>query len=452
MSWKILLDFDSFYVSVDRIFEPWYEKRPMLVRSNNDGPGICVSREAKKLGLKMFSDITVMEKLIKQHNILDYSVNFTLIGDLSKRAKSVMARYMDTIIEYSCDEVMGDMDAPLDVVVAHCEEMRRLMLRGLHLPLSIGIARTYTLTKVAIEFAKKDSNYNGIYVIDSDEQRKSALKVIPLGDVWGIGDEYEADLKALYPKMETAYDFTSHKDVTSAGIRKNFNVVLERTRMELLGHPCILPKDIKERKKSMVVSRSFGRNVNDKEQIKMAMMTYTWMIAEKLRAQQSKTKKLKFFMESNPYRPDLGSHNPKVEVKLPVATSSSIELGEYGMVAVNAMTLPGIHYKRCGITVNELCDEEGVQGNLMDLRDRAKEDRLMKSIDYISGKYGRFTVRPALLISDKTDWKIRQKRLPPYWTTRTSDFPKTVDYPAAGSAPVTAERKGTFFYESQRTA
>lgn len=449
MAWKILLDFDSFYVSVIRMFEPWSEKKAMLVRSNNDGPGICVSRECKKLGLKMFSDITIMEDLIKKHDIIDYSVNFTLIGDISKRAKSIMERYFTNIIEYSCDEVFCEVDAPLEVVKARCEEVRHLMMRGLHLPLSIGIARTNTLAKVAIEFAKKVPGYKGICAIDTERQRVKALQLTPLGDVWGIGRRIEPKLKRLYPGMETAYDFTAHKDVSAAGIRKNFNVVLERTRQELMGHPCIIPKDIKEERKSIVVSRSFGHNVNDKEQIKMAMTTYVWMAAEKLRAQKSKTKTVRFFMETNRYRPDLGEDYPGIEIQLPVATSSSIELSEYGMVAVDAMTQDGIYYKYCGIGVDDFCDEDGVQGNLMDFRDRAKEDRLMKSVDFINGKYGRFTVGPGILISDKSDWKIRQKNLPPYWTTRTDDYPKAVDYPTPGSsAVVQARRVGTYFYES----
>lgn len=452
MKWKILLDFDSFYVSVIRMFEPWFEKQMMMVRSNNDGPAICLSRECKRVGMKMFSDITVLDDQVRKYKVIDYSVNFTLIGDISKRAKSIMEQYFDNIIEYSCDEVFCEIDAPLEVVKARCEEVRHLMLRGLHLPLSIGIAPTYTLAKLAIEFAKKYHGYKGICAISTEKQRGKALKLIPLKDVWGIGRRIEPKLKRLYPGMETAYDFTSHPNVTSAGIRKNFNVVLERTRMELLGHPCILPKDIKDDKESIVVSRSFGYNVADKEQIKMAMTTFVYMAAAKLRAQGSKTKRVAFFLESNRYRPDLGEDYTGVQVKMPVETSSSLELNEYGMVAVDAMLLDGVHYKRCGLFVSEFCDEDGVQLNLMDLRDRAKEDRLMKALDFLVGKYGRDILKPGLLVSDKVQWKIRQKNLPKFWTTRTDDYPRAVDYPSPGSGPVMAERKGTFFYETSKSA
>lgn len=419
----VLFDLNKFYANIIRVFMPELEGKPVIILSNNDGCSICYSpgNLKVKLPIEMGTPIFEVEHLVRKYNIIVYSCNFPLIADISLRVKSIMERFCPRFEDYSIDEVIADFSGiDNDKVEAICRKIVNLIGVGLGLPISAGIGTSTTLAKAACRFAKKHKGYNGVCMIDSEEKREKALKLLDISDVWGIGSEYSAMLR--YYNVKTAYDFTQKP---AAWVRKQMTVTGLRTHQELLGIPCIPLEEVAKPKKNIVVSRSFGKMIQDFETIAEALTTYACMAAAKLRKQGSKTKAVYVFLETNPFRQDLPQLSNSIVINLPVATSSSIEIAKYAKKGLWALYRQGYDFKITGIGLMKISPKTSVQLNIFDPisgERRRKEDLLMVTVDSINNKYGRNTCTMTAQ-GDGKKWWIRQEKLPPYWTTRESDYP-----------------------------
>lgn len=432
MTYYIHCDLNKFYASIIHSFMPWINGAPVIVLSNNDGCSICQTKEAEAFGVKMGTAAFEIEDVIRINGIWVFSCNFPLIADMSLRVKSILRRYFEELEDYSIDEVFGQVSGlPLEQIQQRCAEVRRVILKGLGLPISIGISTTKTLAKVATRFAKKYSGYNGVCTISNERQRIKALQLTEIGDIWGIGRQHRKRLQAM--GIRTAADWLSRVD--HAWVGKHMTVVGLRTFRELEGVSCLELEQIAPPKKNIMVSRSFGCNITSFEEIAEALSTYQTMAAHKLRKQGSKARALYVFLSTNPFRDDLPQDFSQVSVKLPVASSSCIEIGQWARVALKALYRPGYTYKKAGIMMMDICDEQAVQTNLFDRRDRSREDRLMHTLDYLNSRYGANTVKLVAQGMGKRTWHIRQEKLPPYWSTRITDIPVAVDFPSSVAAP-----------------
>lgn len=428
MRYFIHCDLNKFYSSIIHSFKPWLSLTPTITLSNNDGCNICFKPGGLKhdIGIKMGTPIFEVDNIVKQYCIEVYSCNFPLIADMSLRVKSILGRFFENIEDYSIDEIFCEIDAPLNQIEEMCREARRVIGKGLGLPISIGVSHTKTLAKVATRFAKKHPGYGGICTIDTDYQRKKALSLTELGDIWGIGKKQRKKLNRR--GIFTTLDWL--EKMTGATARKVMGgVVAERTYRELEGISCLELEMIVPKKKNIMVSRSFGENITDPELIAEALASYVMMLTAKLRKQRSKAQAIYVFLETNRFRENDEQAEDEIVIKLPVASSSDIEVGEYARIAIKAMFRKGLRYKKTGIMAMQLCDEEAIQGNFMDRRDRAKEDRLMQAKDKINARWGANTVKPLSVGLGKRPWHIRQEKLPPYWSTRIADIPVVTDYP-----------------------
>lgn len=447
MNWYIHLDANKFYASCIRVFMPWLNGSPVVVLSNNDGCSICQTGEAQALGIKMGTKLFEYPwpNVVRDNNVAVFSTNFPLFADMSLKFKEILRRNFSRLEDYSVDEEFcSEQNVPVEVLAEIAREAVAQIRQGLHLPVSCGIARTKTLAKVATRFAKTYPAYQGVCVIDTDTQRCKALRLTAIGDVWGIGRQHAKRLAAL--GIETAYDF-AHGAITPEWVRKHMSVVGLRTFQELRGEACIGLEQVAPPKKNIMVSRSFGRNVNDLDSLISAVTHYVHMNAVKLRRQHSKAGRISVFLSTNPFREDMEQDYSWVDIPLPVASSSNLEIGEYARLAVEAMYKPHLWYKKAGIMTCDLVSEGHVQGNIFDCRDRAKEDRLMKAWDYISGRYGRDALHTGRQRPGQYDWWVRQEKLSPCWTTRESDFPRCVDYPVL-STTCTADAVTELWAES----
>ncbi len=406
---------------------------PTITLSNNDGCNICFKPGWIKydIGIKMGTPIFEVDNIVRRYGIDVYSCNFPLIADISLRVKSVLGRFFENIEDYSIDEIFCQIDAPLDQADEMCREARRVIGKGLGLPISIGISTTKTLAKVATRFAKKVPGYNGVCSIITDTQRRKALSLTEIGDIWGIGHQHRKRLNRL--GIYTALDWIEKQQ--PAIVKKHMTVVDERTFRELCGESCLELEMIAPPKKNIMVSRSFGNNINDINLVREALSNYVTMAAAKLRKQKSKAKAIYVFLETNRFREDFDQACDEIVIKLPVPTSSTIEIAEFAWKALRALFRKGYIYKKTGIMVMDLTDERAVQLNMYDNRDRAKEDRLMKTVDYLNGRYGANTVKPLANGLGKRPWQIRQEKLPPNWSTRLSDLPVVKDTPAIDNVP-----------------
>lgn len=416
-------DLNKFYASIIRIFMPELEGKPVIVLSNNDGCNICYSPGDLKadLPIKMGTPIFEIEHLVKRYGIHVFSCNFPLIADMSIRVKSILKRFCVRYEDFSVDEIFMDFTGvAIDKIESVCREIVRIIGVGLGLPVSIGIASTKTLAKVATRYAKRYAGYNGVCLIDSEEKREKALKQFEIGDVFGIGKKHEEKLKRY--NVKTAYDFTK---MPAAWVRKHMTVTGLRTHQELLGISCIPLEAEAKPKKNIMVSRSFGTLIPDFETIAEALTTYACMAAAKLRNQGSKAQSLFIFLETSPFRENSPQLSREIVVKMPVATNSSIEIAHYGKIGLRAIYEQGYMFKITGIMVQELTPDTSVQLNLYDPLSaelRRKHTALMITTDSVNKKYGRNTLFLAAQ-GDGRKWWIRQEKLPPYWSTRLSDIP-----------------------------
>jgi DNA polymerase V len=416
-----LVDANNFFVSCQRVFDSRLEGKPVIVLSNNDGCAIARSNEAKALGIKRGANFYEIETLVKQHNVHVFSTNFVLYADMSLRVKNLLASYVPEYEDYSIDEVFANLSG-LDNynLKEYCTTIAQTIKQGTGIPVSIGVAPTKTLAKVANKFAKKYAGYKNVCLIDTDEKRIKALQNFDIGDVWGIGRQHTKRLQSI--GIKTAFDFT---ELSKAWVRKNMTVIGERTWCELRGIPCIAMETETPAKQTIMVSRSFGKMIDDFATISEAVANYTAMAAAKLRKQHSCAKSLLVFIDTNPYRDDLAQYSQHIVVTLPVATNSTQEILQYVHEGLKKIYLPNFLYKKAGVMLMDIYPEAAVQGSLFDKVDRAKHKRLMNVLDTVNDRYGRNTLKFASM-GDGKAWKIKQERLSPCYTTRISDFPITV--------------------------
>lgn len=414
-----LCDGNNFFVSCERVFDSSLDGKPVIVLSNNDGCAIARSEEAKALGIKMGANFFEIENLIRQHDVQVFSTNFVLYADMSMRMKGILSRFTPQLEDYSIDEAFLDFSGfDKSTLRDYSLEVVRTVTQGIGIPVSLGVAPTKTLAKLANRFAKKYPGYKNVCIIDTDEKRIIALKKTDISDIWGIGRRSAKKLRDR--GVNTAYEFTQ---LNRSWVRKYMTVVGERTWCELHGEPCIEFEAQQPDKQSIMVSRGFGKMIDDIDIVKEAAANYTCMAAAKLRKQKGCAKSLLVFLETNRFRDDLPQYRQHIVVNMPVATNSSMEIVSYMSGGLDKIFIPGYSYKKVGVMLMDIVPENAVQGYLWDNIDREKHKRLMQIMDNTNSKLGSNTLKLAVL-GDGEQWKIRQRRLSPCYTTRMEDFPK----------------------------
>lgn len=285
-----LIDCNNFYVSCERVFNPALNNRPVIVLSNNDGCVISRSNEAKALGIKMGVPFFQIQKQIKHYDVAVYSTNFTLYGDMSATVMSVLSTLVPNIEVYSIDEAFLDLSGIQDLNDFSYDVVRKTS-KSTGIPVSLGVASTKTLAKIANHFAKKYKGYKQVCMIDSEEKRIKALQLTSIGDVWGIGRRHRRTLE--YERIKTAYDFIQKN---RSWVRRKMTVVGERTWLELQGIPCIGHDDLAREKQQICTSRSFGEPITSYYTLLESIATLASHSVNKLRSQESVTKAIYVFV------------------------------------------------------------------------------------------------------------------------------------------------------------
>lgn len=402
-----LVDCNNFYASCERVFNPSLNGKPIVVLSNNDGCVIARSNEAKVLGIKMGVPAYQIKDLVKQHDVAVFSSNYVLYGDMSGRVMSMLAELAPEIEVYSIDEAFLNLAGVKDLQSLGANIVRKVS-RGTGIPVSLGIAPTKTLAKMANKFAKKYPAYNRLCIIDTEEKREKALKLFEIGDVWGIGRRQAAKLEKQ--GVKTAFDFTQ---LPGSWVRKNMTVVGERTWKELRGISCIDMESAPPAKKQICTSRSFGKMVEDIDTMSEAIATHASACAKKLRQQKSYAMSLMVFIHTNNFREDLPQYWKNTIIKLPVPTSDTLEIVHYALEGLKSIFMPGYQYKKAGVIITEIVTS--AQLGLFDTVDREKREKLMQAIDKVNGEH-RHLVKLAVQGNGR-DWKLKQEQLSKRYTT-----------------------------------
>ena len=406
-----LIDCNSFYVSCERLFNPKIRKKPVVVLSNNDGCIISRSNEAKALGIKMGEPYFKEKDIIVKNNVQVFSSNYSLYGDISRRVMRTLKRFNSDIEIYSIDEAFLDLSNFPDNEVKNIgHEIRNIVLKWTGIPTSIGIAKTKTLSKVANHIAKKKQS--GVTSFIGIENIDSILEKVEINDVWGVGKQ----LTKFYHKSGI-YNAKQLKNVSNTWIKKSSNVLSSRTAMELRGIPCIDLEATSSKRKSCVVSRSFGQRVENFQELKEAIASYSLNASEKIRSESLVTKSITVFIRTSPFQSRFGYYSNSKTIDFPIATNNSIEIVKAAISSLETIFKNGYRYQKAGVMLSRLSDS--VDGkNLFSSEKDKKINSLMKSIDNTNHRYGRSTLSLASAGVHKR-WNTRRQH---YSKIDTTDF------------------------------
>ena len=410
-----LADCNNFYCSCERVFHPDLIGKPVVVLSNNDGCVIARSEESKALGLKMGDPFYQVKDLLEKNKVAVFSSNYNLYGDMSKRVMSLLSRYTPKLDIYSIDEAFLDFSG-ISGLQEYGREMVRMIGKGTGIPISLGIAPTKTLAKMASKFAKKYKAYQGVCIIDTEDKREKALHLFEVGDVWGIGHRRAKKLE--YYGIRTAWDFTQKSE---SWVRRELTVVGLRTWKELRGESCINIEELPH-KKSICTSRSFpGTGLKRLADVEEAVANFAATCSRKLRESHIACQSMTIFAYTSRFRTDIPQDYLSVEVTFPVATNNLQEIVAAATGALRqAWKDSGYLYKKAGVLVWNICPDSEIQGNLFDHIDRDKQRKLMEAIDAINRKNGHNTIRVATQGYSKT-WHLKNEYISKQYTTNLDD-------------------------------
>jgi len=396
-----LIDCNSFYVSCERLFNPKIRKKPVVVLSNNDGCIISRSTEAKALGIKMGEPYFKAKDIIIKNKVEVFSSNYSLYGDLSRRVMRTLKRFNSAIEIYSIDEAFLDLsNFPDNEVESVGREIRETVLKWTGIPTSIGIAKTKTLSKVANHIAKKKKS--GVTSLIGIENIDPILEKVEINDVWGVGRQ----LTKFYHK-NGIYNAKQLKNKSNTWIKKNSNVLGSRTAMELRGVPCIDLETTQSKRKSCVVSRSFGQRIEKYQELKEAVANYCLNASEKIRSESLIAKSITVFVRTSPFQSRFGYYSNSKTIDFAISTNNSIEIVKTALVALDSIFKNGYRYQKAGVMLTGLSNEDGSK-NLFSSEKDEKIKGLMKSIDNTNYRYGRSTLSLASAGVQKR-WNMRRE-------------------------------------------
>ncbi len=380
-----LVDCNNFFCSVERVFSPGLWNKPLCVAGGNDGIIVALTQEAKDLGLKRGDAVFKVRELIEKHNVKLFSTNMPLYASMSKRIVSILKKSFASVENYSIDESFCYLDG-YESLVSLEKYMREIVQKiALYtdIPVSVGIAPTKTLAKVANKFAKKYKAYNSVCVIDTEEKRRKALSLFSLEDVWGVGKH---SLKRL--NDYGVFTTMSFADKTEAWVKNKFNLPIVNVWKELNGEPCI---EISEHiyKQSICTSRTFGKMLHAYDDLKSAVVAFASSSARKLRQQNSVTKAITVFVSSNRFREDLPMYINSYTEYLACESADTLEIVNASISALERIYKEDIFYKKAGVILSDISKDNVMEYSLFDNVDK-KQDRkiLMDTIDYINKRYG----------------------------------------------------------------
>ena len=418
-----LVDVNNFYVSCERVFNPKLEGVPMVVLSNNDGCAVARSAEAKALGVKMGEPWHKLKDLARQHGILAFSSNYSLYGDMSQRAVEVLSTFTPNLEVYSVDESFLQIESVLKLYPSATEmgqQMQERMRQWLGLPVCVGIGPTKTLAKLANHMAKKMSQFNGVCDLHAipRAERVRMMAEIDVGEVWGVGRRVATRLKDM-----GIYSVLELRNAKPAEIRKHFNVVLERTCLELRGMPCLELEDVAPDKQQIMSSKSFGQPVTEVADLCEAISAYVERAAQKLRAQQSLAGGLYVFLRTNPFDPKAAQYSANHHVSFGVPTDDTRLISDLAVQVIKHLFKPGFVYKKAGVMLTGLSEKTSYQHDLfVDVAGQNRSTKLMKALDEINGKFGRDSLICASSGFDRR-WAMKCSNRSPKYTTAWTEIP-----------------------------
>lgn len=408
-----LIDANNYYVSCERIFQPRLEGVPVVVLSNNDGCIISRSAEAKQIGIKMGQPYFEVKDLLSKYNVHCFSSNYVLYADISNRFHEIVGSFGCRQECYSIDESFIDLSGIN--LAGYGQKIKNTIKQYIGLPVCVGIGTTKVLAKFANYLAKKHNFLGGVCNLAElgSARVDKAMQITPVGELWGVGRKYKSRLQLM--GIKTVYDL---KTANPKQISKLFNVGLERVVLELNNIPCIELEDYQEPTKRIISSRSFGAIVTKQEDLLSSFTYHVEQIGRKLRKQSLFASEMIIFANSNRFKDDYISCAKKIV--FPHAIDSFLLMAKYLTNAVNGLYRPGIGYKKSGIIVTDLIDNQNLQRDLFD-NINICHDSLLPVVEAIKRQFGKNAIG---LASAKlaNAWRMNKNLMSKRYTTDVDEL------------------------------
>ena len=409
-----LADCNNFYASCERVFNPTLKNKPVVVLSNNDGCIIARSNESKQLGIKMGEPVFKAREIIDKHNVNVFSTNFALYGDMSKRVMTLLASLSPEIEIYSIDEAFMNLAG-----IKKCFEiglhMRDTVKKHTGIPISIGIASTKTLAKVANHCAKRFTK-KGVYVLKRKDHISDILKSMPVSKLWGVGSRYSRMLRSY--GVDNAHEFVS---LDEKWVLEKMTVMGLRIQRELKGESCISMDINPSPKKNICTSRSFGAKVRDFQSLKESISSHAARCAEKLRSEKGCARYVSVVIKTNPFS-DSDYYCGYKSSSFDVPTNDTLDIINAAENILRSIYKKGLEYKKSGVIVGDIIPQNQVQLNLFDMDEkRIKRKKLDSTVDIINQAMGRSTIHIGSQGIAK-NWQLKREKLSPCYTTKWDDL------------------------------
>ena len=413
-----LADCNNFFASCERVFRPDLQGKPVIVLSSNDGCAIARSNEAKALGIKMGAPFFKIRDLVEKHGVAVFSGNMALYGNMSQRVRWVLEEFAPAVEVYSIDEAFLDLRGISNIDFdTYAKEISARCWKMTSIPVSVGIAPTKTLAKIASKLCKQYPKLRGGCYMHRPQDIEKVLRKYPIEDVWGIGRRSAAKLHERYVK--TAYEFTQMPEIA---VQKLMGITGVRTWKELQGIPCIEFEDGFEAKQSICVSRSFSSEIYDVRELQEQIANFASTMAEKLRKQGSVASEVAVFAYTNRFKENLPQAHSSTLISFPTPTSEQRTIVAKAVAATQELFKSGYGYKKAGVIATGIIAESDMVQSLFDDTDATeKEHRITAALDAINRTYGDGTLK--LAVQGSGHIKTSSEKQSPHYTTRWSDLP-----------------------------
>lgn len=414
-----LADCNNFFASCERVFRPDLQGKPVIVLSSNDGCAIARSNEAKALGIKMGAPFLKILDIVNKYNVAVFSGNMSLYGDMSQRVRWVLEEFAPSIEVYSIDEAFLDLRGLQNIDFdEYAKTISKRCWKLTSIPVSVGIAPTKTLAKIASKLCKDYPKLKGGCYMHRPQDIEKVLRKFPIDEVWGIGRRSSLKLKTI--GVQTAYDYTQ---LTEVAIRNIFGITGVRTWKELRGIPCIEFENGFETKQSICVSRSFSSEIYDLKELQEQIANFASSLAEKLRTQNSVASEISVFAYTNRFKEnDLQMYGNKL-ILMQTPTSDQRVIICSAVDAVKDVFSKGFGYKKAGVIATKIMDANSYMRSLFDdVSALEREQKLTSVVDSVNRTFGQGALKLAVQGSGKI--KTTSEKQSPHYTTLWSDIPK----------------------------
>lgn len=412
-----LLDCNNFYASCERVFDAAIKTKPVVVLSNNDGCVIARSEEAKQIGVTMGAPLFKVESLLDENDVEIFSSNYALYGDMSGRVMNLLENFTPEVEIYSIDEAFLNLEPRKHSLDNLAHSIREKMYQWTGIPVSIGIAETKVLAKIANKRAKKDElREKGVLNLYRSAQTEPILKETKVDDVWGIG--YRSGLKLRTNNITTAWQL---REMDNRFARRLLTVTGARIALELRGIKCLPFEQSSIKKHSITCSRSFGQTVSNFELLKEAVLYFLTRACEKMRKNDLAAHAITVFISTDRFRPIPEPYSNSATYSSTYSTDSNQEIQEWSIKTLERIFKPGFEYRKAGIILSGLVPSENLTKRMFDDEKFERQHKLMKAVDELNRKFGKDTVRFGG-IKTEGRWKMKQTRKSPNYTTNWTEL------------------------------